>query len=192
MPRPPLPSVIVCYHCESRDTSKAGFTRGKQRYYCPACRRWFRENPVIPGGGNLNKGRRSKNLPSKGHLILSLQAIAQRLGKTPTTNDINEQSKVGRSFPLDNYYDVFGSFLEALKKAGLKSNYKQRFDKEKLLGELRELRAKLKRPLLGKDVLLCEKKAKYLRFIIFSGLSVPFRKRLKRQARDKKLTLVRK
>jgi hypothetical protein len=120
------------------------------------------------------------------------RAIAQRLGKTPTTNDINEQSKAGRSFPLNNYYDVFGNFLEALKKAGLKSNYKQRFDKEKLLGELSELLAKLKRPLLGKDVLAARKKAKYLRFIIFSGLSAPFRKRLKRRARDKKLTLVRK
>jgi hypothetical protein len=160
MPRKPLPSKIVCYHCESRETSKAGFNRGKQRYYCRACRRWFRENPVITAGGKRNKDGRSKSLPSKGHLILSLQAIAQRLGKTPTTTDINELSKGGRSYPLDNYYDVFGSFTEAIKKAGLKANYKQKFDKEKLLGELRELRAKLKRPLLGKDVATARKKGK--------------------------------
>lgn len=159
MPRKPLPSKIVCYHCESRETSKAGFNRGKQRYYCRACRRWFRENPVITAGGKHSKGKRSKSLPSKGHLILSLQAIAQRLGRTPTTNDISEQSKAGRCFPLNAYYDVFGSFLEAVKKAGLKTNYKQNFDEEKLLGELRELRAKLKRPLLGKDVLAARKTA---------------------------------
>lgn len=160
MPRPPLPTNIICYHCQSKDTSKAGFNRGKQRYYCRACRRWFRENPVIPDGRKRNRGWHPKLLPSKGHLVLSLQAIAQRLGRTPTTNDINEQSKAGHSYPLNNYYDVFDSFLEALKKAGLKSNYKQRFDKEKLLGELRELRAKLKRPLLGKDVLAARKKGK--------------------------------
>lgn len=142
MPRPPLSSNIVCYHCESKDTSKAGFNRGKQRYYCRACRRWFRENPVITDGGKLNKGRHSKNLPSEGHLILSLQAISQRLGRTPTTTDTNELSKAGRSYPLNNYYDVFGSFIEAIKKAGLKAIYKQKFDKEKLLGEPRELRTK--------------------------------------------------
>jgi len=160
MPRPPLSSDIVCYHCESKDTSKAGFNRGKQRYYCRACRRWFRENPSIPEGGKLGKDWRSKSLPSKGHLILSLQAISQRLGKTPTTTDINELSKAGWSYPLGNYYDVFGGFVEAVKKAGLKANYKQKFDKEKLLGELRELRSKLKRPLLAKDVIAARKKGK--------------------------------
>ncbi len=160
MPRPPLPSDIVCYHCQSRETSKAGFTRGKQRYYCRACRRWFRENPVFPGGGKLNKNGSSKNLPSRGHLILSLQSISQRLGRTPTTTDINELSKAGRSYPLNNYYDVFGSFTEAVKKAALKANYKQKFDKEKLLSELRELRTKLKRPLLAKDVVAARKKGK--------------------------------
>lgn len=160
MQRPPLPSDIVCYHCQSRETSKAGFNRGKQRYYCRACRWWFRENPVVPECSKLNKGRHPKNLPSKGHLILSLQAIAQRLGRTPTTTDINEMSKAGRSYPLNNYYDVFGSFVEAIKKAGLKAIYKQKFDKEKLLGELRELCAKLKRPLLAKDVVAARKKGK--------------------------------
>jgi len=160
MPRKPLPSEIVCYHCESCETSKAGFNRGKQRYYCRACRRWFRENPVITSGGRHSKGERSKSLPSKGHLILSLQAISQRLGRTPAITDINGLSNGVRSYSLDNYYDVFGSFTEAIKKARLKANYKQKFDKEKLLGELRELRAKLKRPLLGKDVVAARKKGK--------------------------------
>lgn len=159
VPRPPLPSNIVCYHCDSRETSKAGFNRGKQRYYCRACRRWFRENPVISNGGN-NKKPRSKSLPSKGHLILGLQAIAQRLGRTPTTTDIAELSQAKRSSSLQVYYEVFGSFPEAVKKAGLKANYKQTFDKDKLLYELRELHTKLKRPLLGKDVVAARKNGK--------------------------------
>lgn len=160
MPRKPLPSTIVCYHCDSNQTCKAGFARGKQRYYCRACRRFFRENPVIRDSDKRNRGWHPKSLPSKGHLILSLQSIAQRLGRTPTTTDITEQSKAGRSFPLNNYYDVFGSFLEAVKKAGLKPRYKQKFDREKLLGELRDLRAGLNRPLIGKDVLAAGKKGK--------------------------------
>lgn len=89
-----------------------------------------------------------------------LQAIAQRIGRTPTTNDINDLSKEGRAYSLDMYYVVFGSFLEAVRKAGLKPHYKQKFDKEKLLAELRALREKLKRPLLGKDVIAARKKGK--------------------------------
>lgn len=159
VPRPPLLSNIVCYHCDSCETSKSGFTRGKQRYYCRACRRWSRESPIISNGGN-NKRQRSKSLPSKSHLVLSLQAIAQRLGRTPTTTDIVELSKARRSYPLQNYYDVFGSFPEAIKKAGLRANYKQAFDKDRLLHELRELHARLKHPLLGKDVIAARKKGK--------------------------------
>lgn len=142
------------------ETSKAGFNRGKQRYYCRACGRWFRENPVVPDGDKKHLRWRPKTLPSKSHLVLELLAIAQRLGRTPTTNDINELSKMGRARSLNIYYDVFGSFLDAIKKAGLKPHYKQKFDKENLLAELRELRAKLKRPLIGKDVIAGRKKGK--------------------------------
>ena len=159
MPRPPLPSKIVCYHCDSRETSKAGFTRGKQRYYCRSCRRWFRADPVIPGG-EKSKRAHSKVLPSQSHLILSLRAIAQRLGRTPITTDITALASAGRSYSLTDYYEVFGSFPEAVKKAGLPANYKKVFDKDKLIGELRALHAKLKRPLLGKDVVAARKKGR--------------------------------
>lgn len=164
MARPVILSGVDCYHCQSPQTSKAGFDKGKQRFYCRSCRRFFRERPFVPSGNkrnrNRNRDRNRKSLPSEGHLILNLQAIAQSLKKTPTTSDINELSKAGRSYPLGIYYEVFGSFLEALKKAGLQSNYKQKFDKEKLLGELKRLRAKLKRPLLGKDVVAARKRGK--------------------------------
>ena len=157
MPRPPVPSGYTCYHCGSDQTSKAGFNRGKQCFYCRACRRRFRENPVFPSRSKSRIGWRPKNLPSKGHFILELQAISQRIGRTPTTTDIIELSKAGRAYSLDAYYAVFGSFREAVRKAGLKS---QKFDREQLLGELRRLRAKLKRSLLGKDVLAARKKGK--------------------------------
>lgn len=160
MGRPPILSGFTCYHCGSDQTCKAGFNRGKRRFYCRACRRWFRENPVLPEGGKSKIGWRPKNLPSKSHLVLELQAISQRIGKTPTTNDINDLSKEGRAYSLNTYYEVFGSFTEAVRKAGLKANYKQRFDKEKLIHELRVLREKLKRPLLGKDVAAARKKKK--------------------------------
>ncbi len=160
MGRPSLSSDVVCYHCGSRETSKAGFVRGKQRYYCRACRRWSREDPILPDEGKSKIRWRPKSLPSKSHLVLKLQAIAQRLGKTPTTTDIVELSKAGLSPSLDTYYEVFGSFTEAIKKAGLKPNYNQKFDKEKLLGEIRDLREKLKRPLLGRDIIAAAKKGK--------------------------------
>lgn len=62
-------------------------------------------------------------------------------------------------FSLDDYYAVFGSFTNALRRAKLPLNYKQEFDKEKLVGELKTLHAKLKRPLFGKDVLAARKRA---------------------------------
>ena len=152
MARPPILSGVVCYHCRSLETSKAGIVRGKQRFYCRVCRRFSRENPEIPEG---KKKYRSSNLPSAGHLILELQAIAQELGRTPTTSIIMERSKQNRAYPLGNYYAVFGSFLTAVKRARLKSRYKQEFDesdRERMLGELRVLRKKLKRPIFDEDV----------------------------------------
>lgn len=114
----------------------------------------------MPEGSKKTFRPRPKTLPSKSHLVLELQAISQRIGRTPTTNDINELSKQGRAYSLNTYYEAFGSFLEAVGKAGLKSHYKQKFDQEKLIHELRVLREKLKRPLLGKDVTAARKKGK--------------------------------
>lgn len=161
MPRKPLPSTFICYHCDSNQTSKAGFTKNKkQRYYCRSCRRFSRENLEVRTGGTSNPGWQPKSFPSKSRLALELQAIAQRIGRTPTTTDIREISKEGCAFSLNTYYELFGSFLEAVKKAGLKARYHQDFDKENLLGELRALRAKLKRPLIGKDVAAARKKGR--------------------------------
>lgn len=199
MPRPPLQSGFVCYHCGSRETAKAGFTRGKQRFYCRACRRWFRENPVLPKGKKKQSSRRLKSLPAKSNLILELLSIAQSLGRTPTTSDINRFSKAGRAHPLGNYYDVFGNFGEAIRKAKLEPRYNQEFNKEKLLAELRELRAKLKRPLLGKDVLAACRKGKLSSIYHFGRAFITIPKAIeaagagrKNYSRDEMIAILRK
>jgi hypothetical protein len=154
MGRPAIQSGSICYHCGSKETSKAGFGKHrKQRFYCRACRRWFLENPEIRTG---KKTRRKKSdLPSKQYLIAELKEIARELGRTPTTCDwpgLREQERV---YPLYVYYAVFDSFLSALKRAKLKPRYKQEFDasdRERLLNELRQLHWKLGRPLFDEDV----------------------------------------
>lgn len=132
---------------------------GKQRYYCRECRRYFRENPAKKESTVEKKKRIPSNaIPSKGHLILKLQAIAQRIGRTPTTADINRLSKINQSYPLYLYQETFGGFNAALTKANLPLRYNQTFDKDKLIAELRVLRRKLKRALIAKDVQAARKR----------------------------------
>ena len=47
-----------CYHCGSEQTRKHGKTRnGKQRYWCSACGRSFREHPEASGYTEAEKGQ---------------------------------------------------------------------------------------------------------------------------------------
>jgi hypothetical protein len=152
----PKPSGFQCYHCQSYATCKAGFARRKQRYFCHSCRRYSRANAFLPS--NSSKRAATKNTPSASHLILQLVAIAQNLGRTPSTDDLRQLSKEGRAPALDVYYQVFGSYLAAVKKAGLPVRYNKEIDKDLLLAELRQLRRKLGRPLYGKDVVAARKR----------------------------------
>lgn len=145
---------IICPHCGSEHTNKAGFTHNKkQRYYCRDCRRFSRENAVV--NSTLNPRKRSSAqkspLPSRNHLILKLRSLAQKLGRTPSTADINASAKRG-GIPLYVFYEVFGSYETALESSLLPLRYKQHFDREALLEELRALRKKLKRALIAEDV----------------------------------------
>lgn len=143
---------VKCIHCGSFKTSKAGFTHNrKQRYYCRNCRRFSRENPVHrnPSSKRLSI---TSGLQSKGHLALELQVLAQELGRAPTTQDVNEFSKMGRCSSLITFYTLFGDFNSALKSARLKTRYNQVFDKKLLLDELKALHKKVGRPLIRKDV----------------------------------------
>jgi hypothetical protein len=77
---------------------------------------------------------RYTSYPSANYLILELRAIAQRLGKTPSCQDIDRLRKDGKAHPVRHYFRVFGSFNEALEKAGLKHRSDRVLDQEKLHG----------------------------------------------------------
>ncbi len=154
MGRPATQSGFVCYHCGSRETSKAGFGKHrKQRFYCRTCRRWFLENPEV--GTGKSKRHKRADLPPKRYLLAELKAVAQELGRAPTTHDWPAFREQERVHPLYIYYVVFGSFLEAVRQAKLKPKYKQEFDeadRKRLLDELRRLQKKLGRALYDEDV----------------------------------------
>jgi transposase-like protein len=155
----------ACYHCGSTETAKAGFSkfggRIKQKYFCYGCRRRFRENPdYIQGPGKNRNFWVRKNLPSASHLILELKAFAQRLGRTPQARDIIERSKQGRGNPLNTFRAVFGTYTEAVRRAGLTRDYPRVYPPEQILAELRALRKKLGRSLSNGDIAAASKKGK--------------------------------
>lgn len=180
MARPPIPSGFICYHCGSDKTSKGGWSKGKQRFKCRGCGKFFidpaervvrprKQTSTAPDTSpevrKVNpysrKGINRKKRPSAGHLILKLRAIAQTMGKTPTTAEITQLAKQGRSYQLQDYYDVFGGYLAALKRGRLKPRYKQEFDeydRERMLGELRRVMQKLKRPIFNADVVAARRR----------------------------------
>lgn len=130
--------------------------RGKRRFKCRGCGKFFREDPKLPSGDWDPRKRKKHDLPLAAHLILELQSLAQNvLKRTPTTNDINELSKADRCHSLATYYAVFGSFVTAIRRSKLKQHYLQQFtaaQRELMLDELRALSRRLKRPIIGKDV----------------------------------------
>jgi IS1 family transposase len=158
MGRPIVLSGKICYHCGSDQTCKGGWAKGKRRFKCRGCGKFFRDNPIIAKPG---KYKYSGKLPSRSQLILELQKIASSVGKTPTVAIIDELSKGGRTFRREAYYVVFGSFLKAVKQAKLKPRYLQEFDyvqRKMMLDQLRTLSKKLKRPIFGKDVMAARKR----------------------------------
>jgi hypothetical protein len=93
--------------------------------------------------------------------MIDLQSLARTLKRTPRTADIDRLSKGGKSHSLKTYYAVFGSFVTAVRRSGLKQHYSQQFketEREFMLDQLRTLSRKLKRPILGKDVMAARKK----------------------------------
>ncbi len=135
--------------------------RGKQRYKCRACNRFF----ILDREPETRKGRvlakKNDPLPSAARLMIELQSLARTLKRTPRTADIGRLSKGGKSHSLKTYYAVFGSFVTAVRRSGVKQHYRQQFDeseREFMLDQLRTLSRKLKRPILGKDVMAARKK----------------------------------
>src|SRR5262249_50379992 len=136
MGMPARSSGKKCYHCGSMETSKCGFHKQKQRYFCRACRRGFRDDPETRIGKRYRMSPNRK-LPSVGHLVLELHTIAQRLGRTPTALDITSQFHEGRSNSIKVYTAVFGSYGEAIRRASLAPRYPNKYDLKKMIGELR-------------------------------------------------------
>lgn len=161
----PVSAGIRCYHCESMETCKAGFSRfngrEKQRYFCRSCRRYFRENLEMPRVDPATRNFWARtNLPSAGHLILELRALAQHLGRTPKVYDVSERSKQRLGYSLNTYRAVFGTLSEAFRRAKLSPDYPRQYSPEKMIAELRELRKKLGRPLTVGDIEKASKKGK--------------------------------
>lgn len=152
MGRPVVLSGFNCYHCGSDQTCKGGWGKGKRRFKCRNCKKFF-----IEGGGYRPPGKYKigENTPTADYLILELQSIAQRIGKTPTTTIVTELAREGDAHHTHHYYAVFGSFRKAQKLAGLKPVYMQEFDRADrliMLNQLRTLSRKLGRPLFAEDV----------------------------------------
>lgn len=113
----------------------------------------FREDGSVVLAGS--KKQYAGGSPSKAELLLELQAVAQKLGRVPTTSDIVRLGKLGETIQLGHYYAVLGSFVKAVKLANLKGRYLQEFDdvqKEHMLEQLRHLSRLLKRALIGNDI----------------------------------------
>lgn len=158
MARPVILSGFDCYHCGSDQTCKAGENKGKRRFKCRNCGKFF-----IEGGGYRPPGKYkiTENTLSASHLILELTAIAQRIGRTPTVKIISDLAKEGKAHHAHNYYRVFGSFVTALKRARIKLIYSQEFDEADrliMLNQLRTLSAKLKQPLFAEHVAAARKR----------------------------------
>jgi len=175
--RPPVLSGKICYHCGSDQTSKAGWStshhlvardkgdrgrhsssgrrRAKRRFKCRGCGKFFIE------GGSAKTGKRYQrknigDLPSKQELLKELRAVAEELGHAPTTLDWVRLRREDSVCPIGWFYEVFGSFLAAVKLAGLKPNYLQEFDasqRAEMLDQLRALSRELGRPIFGEDVM---------------------------------------
>jgi hypothetical protein len=136
-----------CYHCGRTETMRYGtYPNGKHRFKCRLCGRYF-----------VDPATRAKRveLPSQSHLILKLRALAEKLGHTPSLNDIREQQK--RGFPYSHHHisKLFGSYSDALRRAGLTLNYRRQFsdsEKEHMLEQLRRLSRLNNAPVSTDDV----------------------------------------
>jgi len=183
---------VKCNFCGGERTIKGSFVgkdKKQQRYYCRDCQRFFRENAVY------RKRKKSYApkfdvLPDERRLIAELRQIAQMLGKTPTINDIRQLSKQKKCHTLENYYAVFDSFVNAVRAAELKQHYKQEFDKETLLSQLRELGKTLDRPVFPVMLLKPEEKIWFRRRNIFKKRSAQSQMQLKKRESTKNIRLM--
>jgi len=108
----------------------------------------FSYKPYKNHFGSWNEALREAGLPtnaepscgSNEELISELQRLAEELGGTPTTSQMNEQGKFGAR----TYHGRFESWNKALREAGLPINNELNFgSKEELISELQRLAEEL-------------------------------------------------
>ena len=77
---------------------------------------------------------------TKEQLLFYLKKLASNLSKTPTIKDINKSKECPSA---STYVKRFGTWNKALVSAGLKINVKNQFNKEELIGNIRQLSKQL-------------------------------------------------
>lgn len=84
-------------------------------------------------------------------LIAQLQALGRELGRTPTSDDVQSASALGKCAYTSTMARSFGSFPDALEAAGFETR-PHSYGRERLLGQLRALGARLERTPTSEDV----------------------------------------
>lgn len=74
-------------------------------------------------------------------LLDALHRLAEQLGETPTTTQMNDQGEYWAS----QYHEEFGGWNEALREAGFKPNQRRKVSTDELLNEIRRLARELNR-----------------------------------------------
>lgn len=73
--------------------------------------------------------------PTDEDLLRSLENLADRVGRTPTTRDMDEHGEYSSSV----YQSHFETWNSALERAGLKPNHREDISDEEILGSIRQL-----------------------------------------------------
>ncbi|HYV53728.1 MAG TPA: hypothetical protein VE933_03970, partial [Chitinophagaceae bacterium] len=104
--------------------------------------------------GSLNKALEAAGLPFKrrsydgeegrNELLAQLQSLAKELGHTPTSMEVRDACKAGKCATAMTFITQFGSFLSALRAAGL-SAHQPTYTKEEIIKQLKTLADKLGR-----------------------------------------------
>ena len=97
-----------------------------------------------------------EKLPEKiytdAQMIELLQALAQKLGKQPTQEDVYAASQRRECPSVTTFRDRFGSFGKALSTAGFQPLAKIRYSRDEMIGLLREMTVELGRLPTSRDI----------------------------------------
>ncbi|MDD5226231.1 MAG: DEAD/DEAH box helicase family protein [Candidatus Omnitrophica bacterium] len=78
-------------------------------------------------------------------IVEQLQSLARELGRTPTYQDVLQESPKGKYASTQTIINLFGTYNKALKAAGFRVNRQTNLDREELILQLKMLAARLGR-----------------------------------------------